>query len=74
MVVHLQEKISYFDKDLKKKLPKIIKFNHSLLKDVSVVFTALPNGEAQTVSNQLNDENILIDLAADLDLIRQANT
>tara|TARA_B100001741_G_scaffold308470_1_gene304730 strand:- start:361 stop:1383 length:1023 start_codon:yes stop_codon:yes gene_type:complete len=63
------KKISYFDKDLKKKkLPKIIKFNHSLLKDVSVVFTALPNGEAQTVSNQLNDENILIDLAADFRL------
>ena len=30
-----------------KKLPKIIKFNFNLLKKVDVVFTALPNGEAQ---------------------------
>ena len=63
------KKISYFDKDLKKKkLPKIINFKQSLLKDVSVVFTALPNGEAQTLSNQLNDKHILIDLAADFRL------
>ena len=42
------KKISNFDKNLaKKKLPKIIKFNKKLLKDVDVIFTALPNGESQ---------------------------
>ena len=43
-----------YDKLLKnKKLPKIIKFNKKLLDDVDVIFTALPNGEAQKISNQL---------------------
>ena len=42
------KKISSFDKSLsKKKLPKIIKFNKKYLKDVQIIFTALPNGEAQ---------------------------
>ena len=58
--------ISYFDKDLKnKKLPKIVKFNEKFLKYVDLVFTALPNGEAQLLSNKLLKKNILIDLAAD---------
>ena len=40
--------ISFFDKDLKnKKLPRIVKFNKSFLKEVDIIFTALPNGEAQ---------------------------
>ncbi len=61
--------ISYFDKSLKnKKLPKIIKFNNKLLKDIDVVFTALPNGEAQKISNHLLKKNILIDLSADFRL------
>ena len=43
--------ISSYDKSLSvKKLPKIIKFNKKLLKDVEVVFTALPNGEAHDIS------------------------
>ena len=33
------------------KLPNIVKFNKELLKSVDVVFTALPNGEAQKISN-----------------------
>ena len=42
------KKISYYDKSLsKKKLPKIVKFNQKLLNGIDVVFTALPNGEAQ---------------------------
>ena len=46
--------ISYFDKDLKKnKLPKITKFNFKFLQNVEVIFTALPNGEAQIISNGL---------------------
>ncbi len=60
------KRISFFDKDLKnKKLPKIVKFNEKFLKYVDIVFTALPNGEAQLLSNKLLDKNILIDLAAD---------
>ncbi len=61
--------ITYFDKSIKhKKLPKIIKFNKNLLKDVDVVFTALPNGQAQKISNKILEKNILIDLSADFRL------
>ena len=63
------KKISSYDKDLKNsKLPKIIKFNKNLLKNVDVVFTALPNGEAQKISKLLAPKNILIDLAGDFRL------
>jgi len=63
------KKISSYDKSLsKKKLPKIIKFNKKLLNDVEIIFTALPNGEAQDISKNLNKKNILIDLAADFRL------
>ena len=48
------KKISLYDKALsKKRLPTIIKFNKKLLKDVDVIFTALPNGEAQDISKNL---------------------
>ena len=61
--------IGSFDKSLiNKKLPKIIKFNEKLLTDVDVIFTALPNGEAQKISNKLNNHNTLIDLSADFRL------
>ena len=63
------KKISYFDKSLhNKKLPKIIRFNNKYLNDVDIVFTALPNGEAQEISNNLKPKNTLIDLAADFRL------
>ncbi len=63
------KKISYFDRNLKKKnLPKIIKFKNELLKDVDIIFTALPNGEAQIISKKLLKKNILIDLSADFRL------
>ena len=63
------KKISYFDKSLNsKRLPKIIKFNKNLLKNIDVIFTALPNGEAQKISQYINDNNTLIDLAADFRL------
>ncbi len=63
------KKISYFDKSLiKKRLPKIIRFNKKLLDNVDIIFTALPNSEAQNISNQLLKRNILIDLAADFRL------
>ena len=61
--------ISHYDKLLgKKKLPKIVKFNKSYLKDVDLVFTALPNGGSQDISNLLLKHNVLIDLAADFRL------
>ena len=44
------KKISNYDKSLSNKLPKIIKFNKNLLKDINVVFTALPNSQAQNIS------------------------
>tara|TARA_B100001250_G_scaffold185892_1_gene159862 strand:- start:450 stop:1475 length:1026 start_codon:yes stop_codon:yes gene_type:complete len=63
------KKISFFDKSLKqKKLPRIIKFNKKLLSNVDVIFTALPNGEAQKISKVLLKNNILIDLSADFRL------
>jgi len=63
------KKIYHYDKSLlNKKLPKIIKFNKNLLNDVDVVFTALPNGEAQDISKHLDKNITLIDLAADFRL------
>ena len=61
--------ISTYEKSINsKKLPKIVKYNKSFLKNVDLVFTALPNGEAQTISNDLLKHNVLIDLAADFRL------
>ena len=66
--------ISDYDKYLSnKKLPTIIKFNKNLLKDIDVVFTALPNGEAQDISKHLTNNIILIDLAADFRLKKGAD-
>ena len=63
------KKIYNYDKSLsKKKLPNIIKFNKNLLKNVDVVFTALPNGGAQDISKHLTKNIILIDLSADFRL------
>jgi len=68
------KKISHYDKSLSnKKLPKIIKFNKDLLKNIDVVFTALPNGEAQDISKQLNQYVTLIDLAADFRLEKKSD-
>jgi len=61
--------ISLFDKSLKsKKLPNIIRFDKKYLKDIDIIFTALPNGEAQKISKYLLKSNTLIDLAADFRL------
>ena len=65
------KKISFYDKSLsKKKLPVIKRFNKNLLKKIDVIFTALPNGEAQLISNILSKDQVLIDLAADFRLKR----
>jgi len=63
------KKISFYDSSLRSKsLPKIIKYNKKYLKYVDIVFTALPNGEAQEISKHLLKNNTLIDLAADFRL------
>ena len=61
--------ISSFDNTLSSKhLPKICKFNKRFLENVDLIFTALPNGEAQLISKYLLKKNTLIDLAADFRL------
>ncbi len=61
--------ISFYDTSLRNfKLPKIVKFRKELLKNIDLVFTALPNGEAQKISNNMSYNNVLIDLAADFRL------
>ena len=58
-----------YDKSLMSaKLPKIVKYNKSYLHNVDVIFTALPNGQAQVISNHLLKKNILIDIAGDFRL------
>ena len=68
------KKISLYDKTLsKQKLPKIVKFNKKYLSKVDIIFTALPNGEAQIISNYLYKHNTLIDLAADFRLEKSSD-
>ena len=52
------KKISSYDTSLKsKKLPKITKYNKKYLNNVNIIFTALPNGEAQLISKDLLKKN-----------------
>ena len=44
---NLGKSISFFDKRIKKKLPKIISVKELNCKDLDLVFLSLPNGEAQ---------------------------
>ncbi len=68
------KKISSFDKTINsKKLPVITKFKKIFLNDIDLIFTALPNGQAQYISKHLLKSNILIDLAADFRLEKPKN-
>ena len=68
------KKISFYESSLKsKKLPKITKFNKKYLNDIDLIFTALPNGEAQDISKYLLKKNTLIDLAADFRLDKSSD-
>ena len=68
------KKISFYDSSLKKKkLPNIVKFHKKYLKDIDIIFTALPNGEAQEISKNLLKKNTLIDLAADFRLQKSSD-
>ena len=68
------KKISFYDDSIKlKKLPSIVKFNNKYLNNVDIIFTALPNGEAQEISKYLLKKNTLIDLAADFRLKKSSD-
>ena len=62
------KKISHYDKTIKKKLPRISKLDKSKMNECDIIFTALPNGDAQKISKLLNKSNTLIDLSADFRL------
>ena len=51
----------------------LLKFNKKYIDNVDIIFTALPNGEAQILSNHLNKKNVLIDLAADFRLKKSSD-
>jgi len=58
-----------FDKTLPKvNLPKISKLKKADLKKIDILFSALPNGEAQKIANILPEKTKLIDLSADFRL------
>ena len=58
-----------FDSSLKKKpLPKITNINSVNFNSIDLLFTALPNGEAQKISKKINSKVKLIDLSADFRL------
>ena len=65
----LGKSISVFDKKIKeKKLPKISDIKKINWNKVNVLFTALPNGEAQKIAKRIPDNIKLIDLSADFRL------
>jgi len=58
-----------FDKTIKNKnLPKISKINKLKLKNINILFTSLPNGEAQKIAKNLPTNIKLIDLSGDFRL------
>ena len=65
---NLGKKISYFDKRIKKKLPKISSVKKVDWKNLDLVFLSLPNGEAQKLVKKIyfKNKNLrFIDLSAD---------
>ena len=61
--------IRNFDKSItNKKLPKISNIKKVKWKKIDVLFTALPNGEAQKIIKKIPDKIKLIDLSADFRL------
>ena len=65
---NLGKKISYFDKRIKKKLPKISKIGKVNWSNIDLVFLSLPNGESQKLIKNIYHkyQNIkFIDLSAD---------
>ena len=64
---NIGKKIQFFDKRIKKKLPKISKINKIDWKNIDVLFTSLPTGGAQKLIKKLIkfDNLRFIDLSAD---------
>tara|TARA_A100001011_G_C14170423_1_gene782227 strand:+ start:68 stop:1096 length:1029 start_codon:yes stop_codon:yes gene_type:complete len=61
--------IQYFDKRIKKKLPKITSLKKVKWDLINILFTALPNGESQVLANILKSKKLkIIDLSADFRL------
>ena len=65
--------INYFDKRIKKKLPKITKIESVNWSEINVLFTCLPAGEAQVIIKSLiKHRNLkIIDLSADFRLNKE---
>ena len=61
------KKIQFFDKRIKKKLPKISKLSKVKWDNIDVLFTSLPTGESQKIVKKLiKYKNLkIIDLSAD---------
>ncbi len=69
---NLGKRINYFDKRIKKKLPKLSSVNSIDWNILDVVFLSLPNGEAQKLINKIYKKNKklkFIDLSADFRII-----
>ena len=65
---HLGKHISFFDKRIKKKLPKISSIKKINWINIDLVFLSLPNGEAQKIVKKIYHKHkkiIFIDLSAD---------
>ena len=65
---NIGKKMSFFDKRIKKKLPKISKINSVEWNKVDLLFLSLPNGEAQKLIKNLYYKYLnlkFIDLSAD---------
>ena len=60
--------IKAFDRNIKKNLPKITKVSKIKWDNINVIFTALPNGEAQRIAVKIPNHVRLIDLSADFRL------
>ena len=69
---NLGKKINYFDKRIKKKLPKISSVSKINWNILDLVFLSLPNGEAHKLINKIYKKNRklkFIDLSADFRII-----
>jgi len=63
------KKIQFFDKRIKKKLPKISSLKSVEWNKINILFTALPTGESQILAKSLKNKKIkIIDLSADFRL------
>ena len=63
------KKIQFFDKRIKKKLPRISNIKSVNWNEINILFTALPTGESQYLANKLKNKKIkIIDLSADFRL------